>query len=500
MNHHQMHSPLGLPHMRPVAVVPPAAPVHGEKIIKTVRRLIYLYLFLLLIEGALRKWVLPQLANPLLIVRDPVVILIYLFAIAGGVFPRNRFVISISIIAILSWITGILALLPYLPPEVVIFTTGFGFRSNFLHLPLIFLIPAVFDAEHVKRIGWWTIIGMIPMSVLMALQFKASPDSFINRAAGLGEGQQIQTTGGKIRPPGTFSFITGTIYYLSTVTAFLLHAALSKLEYKNWILFASGLSLIVGIGVSGSRGAVLAVALVVASLSVILLIRPDAMTKFGRNLLLAAIVAWAVSYVPVFREGVGLLSERFTESAEAADTTVIGGTMERMLSGFTEPLQILNKAPFWGYGLGVGTNGGARFLTGRSAFLLTENEWSRIILESGPILGLAFLFWRTALAFYIGYLVLKQLMLGRTLPIFLFGAGFFALLNGSFGQPTSLGFAVVLNGLCLAAMNGPKTELKSAPGPKRQTAPRLSSRSAYAERLHGPAAPENGQTNGSADR
>jgi hypothetical protein len=217
-------------------------------------------------------------------------------------------------------------------------------------------------------------------------------------------------------------------------------------------------------------------------------------------LLLVAIVAWAVSYVPVFREGVGLLTERFTESAEAADTTVIGGTMERMLSGFTEPFEIIPKAPFWGYGLGVGTNGGARFLTGRSAFLLTENEWSRIILESGPILGLAFLFWRTALVFYIGFRVFRQLTLGNILPIFLFGAGFFALLYGSFGQPTSLGFAVVLNGLCLAAMNVPKADLELAPGPKRQIAPRLSSRSAYAERLHGPAAPENGQKNGSIDR
>ena len=103
--------------MRPIPVALPAAPVHGDKIIKTVRRLIYLYLILLLIEGALRKWVLPQLANPLLIVRDPVVILIYIVALSGGVFPRNSFVISISVIAILSWITGILVLLPYLAPK-----------------------------------------------------------------------------------------------------------------------------------------------------------------------------------------------------------------------------------------------------------------------------------------------------------------------------------------------------------------------------------------------
>src|SRR5207247_1314928 len=126
---------------------------------------------------------------------------------------------------------------------------------------------------------------------------------------------------------------------------------------------------------------------------------------------------------------------------------------------FTEGVRVINKVPLGGYGLGVGTNGGSSFLVGHAAFLLAENEWSRILLESGPILGVAFLIWRAVLTYRIGRFALRQLTVGNTLPILLFSTAFFALLQGPFGQPTSLGFAVVLAGLCRAAKpNEKRTE------------------------------------------
>ena len=45
-----------------------------------IRKLIWVYFLLLLFEGALRKWFLPSLSQGLLIVRDPIVILIYYLA------------------------------------------------------------------------------------------------------------------------------------------------------------------------------------------------------------------------------------------------------------------------------------------------------------------------------------------------------------------------------------------------------------------------------------
>ena len=470
---------------RSAGQLPPAAG-DAARTIQNVRRLIWLYLTLLIFEGALRKWIVPQFSTPLLIVRDPVAILIYALALRARVFPLNKYVVSLTLIAILSWAAGIIVLSPYVGMKTVLLITAYGVRSDFLHLPLIFIIPAVMDLEDVKRVGWWTIVGMIPMALLMAAQFNAAPESFINRAAGVGEGMQLGAGGGKIRPPGLFSFISGPVYYLSAVAAFLLHAVLAKLPYRTWLLGASGGALLIGMGVSGSRSTVLAVGVVVASLAVILFVRPVLAGKLGRYILFAAVVLWVISYVPVFREGLDILSDRFVEGADNGDSTVVTGLVTRTLAGFTEGLQVLTRAPIGGFGLGVGTNGGANLLVGHAEFLLAENEWSRILLESGPILGAAFLLWRCAITFKVGRFALSQVRRDNPLPLFLFSAAFFALLEGPFGQPTSLGFAVALAGFALAARpKGAEEPPTESTEPEEQLPRRIGRRSAYAERLHG---------------
>jgi hypothetical protein len=172
----------------------------------------------------------------------------------------------------------------------------------------------------------------------------------------------------------------------------------------------------------------------------------------------------------------------------------------RVAGGFTEGLMLLRHAPLGGYGLGVGTNGGAKFLTGQNTFLLAEGEWGRVILESGPILGLAFVIWRTLLTAKLGLISYRLLRRGEILPIMLFCAGFISLLSGQFGQPTSLGFAVFVCGLCLATANrditAPEAEtFTSTDRPLR----RVARRSRYAERLHTSAAPHR-NSDGFTDR
>src|SRR5947209_6667228 len=141
--------------------------IRNEKRIVLIRRLIWLYFWLLILEGALRKWILPQLSNPLLIVRDPVVIAIYFFAFRARVFPKNFWVYALGLIAFFSIVASALVLFPYLRPLQIALVTGYGFRSNFLHPPLIFLMPRVLRAQDVKRFGWWTLAVLVPMAVLM---------------------------------------------------------------------------------------------------------------------------------------------------------------------------------------------------------------------------------------------------------------------------------------------------------------------------------------------
>jgi len=110
----------------------------------SLRILIWSYFWLLLWEGALRKWVFPSLSTPLLIVRDPVVILIYAIAMAEGVFPFNRFILVTIVLAGVSFVAS-LCVFGHL--EIILY----GLRTDFLHLPLIFLMPRVLNKEDVNR-------------------------------------------------------------------------------------------------------------------------------------------------------------------------------------------------------------------------------------------------------------------------------------------------------------------------------------------------------------
>lgn len=472
-----------------------------EKTLRIVRGLIWTYLVLLLLEGALRKWVVPQFSDPLLLIRDPVLLAIYFFALKAGIFPRNAWVTSLWIIGGLSLAVSILVLYPYIPFKFILAVTLYGFRSNFLHLPLIFIIASVFDEENVKKVGWWFLILMIPMTLLMVAQFEASPDAFINRAVGTADAQQLTTAGGKIRPPGTFSFISGPIFFASAAAAFAVFGALRRGTYKRWLLVISTTSLLVSVAVSGSRGYVIAVMIVVMSVLVILVVRPQVVNKFVGTLLIIVVAAVLISRLPVFKEGVGILSERFTASAEAGETSVVGGMIDRVLGEFTEALGNIDKFPLSGYGLGLGTAGGARLLVGRGTFLLSENEWTRILLENGPILGLAFLVWRTAFTFRLFWLSIRALKRNLVLPILLFSSGFVGLLNGQLGQPTTLGFAVVLGGLCLAATRAKEEPVAADSVATEPAAKPLPRRSVYASRLYGPGIPpKRDHTNGSVDR
>jgi hypothetical protein len=476
-----------------------------EKAKRRIRQLIWLYFWLLLIEGALRKWVVPQaqFSNPLLVARDPVALLIYFYALRAGVFPRNWWVVSVLTIGVLCLLATFAQLLPYIAPKTIALVAGYGFHANYFHLPLIFVMASVLRPEDVRKIGKWTLLILVPMSILMVLQFHAGADSFVNRTAG-GEGEMITAGMGKVRTSGPFSFVTGVVAYFALATGYLIWGVLKKGTYKNWLLGAAALALVVGVAVSGSRSVVGACVVVVAVLVPVFFLRPDAVSRLGQILVVTIILGFIVIRIPFVREGIHVLTNRFTEVAEASDQTVASNVISRVFGGFQESLFILSKgiAPFLGFGLGIGTNAGAKLLTGHHVFLLTEDEWSRIFLESGPILGVAYVAWRVAFAIHVGWLSLKSVLLGNLLPLLLFASAFLPLINGEFGQPTILGFVVFATGLALAARNEEEIQVaepEEISAPRAKSGPPVRRLSPYAARLHGSGV-EDDQGNGAVDR
>ncbi|MEP6808721.1 MAG: hypothetical protein ABI992_00635 [Chthoniobacterales bacterium] len=460
-----------------------------ETTLKYLRWTVWTYFWLLLVEGSLRKWVVPQLATPLLLVRDPVVLVAYVLAWRAGIFPRNWWVVSLSIIAGLSFAMALIPLWNYVTPFRILLVAGYGFRCNFLHLPFMFVIARCFRPEDVKKLGWWTLLILGPMALLMVAQFQTSPDSFLNRTS-TGEGEMMTSALGRVRTAGPFSFVVGVAAYFALATAFLVWAALRRDVYRLWLLGFAGSALVIGIAVSGSRTVVAACALVVASLILVFFLRPSAVNRVGQVLIVILIVGFILIKTPIFKEGFNVLSTRFNEVAVANDTSVSGSLVERILDDVEDFRYVYTKAPLLGFGLGVGTNGGAKILTGESGFLLSEVEWSRIFLESGPLLGLAFVLWRVGFTAVVGLQCLGTVIKhGDLLPLLLISASASQLSMGQLGQPTILGFAVFVTGLALAArqQEGAEQDSESVSVFSRELAqppPRLPSNSPNARRLH----------------
>ena len=98
---------------------------------------IWLYFLLWIFEGALRKWILPSLATPLLIVRDPIAVYIIIKALNLNVKFLNPYVVLSAIFTLL----GLVVTLTF--GHGNLFVGLYGARIMMLHFPLIFIIHQV---------------------------------------------------------------------------------------------------------------------------------------------------------------------------------------------------------------------------------------------------------------------------------------------------------------------------------------------------------------------
>jgi hypothetical protein len=146
--------------------------------------------------------------------------------------------------------------------------------------------------------------------------------------------------------------------------------------------------------------------------------------------------------------------DRWNTAAAESEGHAWASLTDRVLSGFTQPFETAASAPLFGYGIGVGSNVGARLLSGRIGFLLAEDEWTKDLLELGPILGTAFLLYRAALTVYLFFISIGALLRNKDpLPMAIWAAVAPAVLLYQWAPPTLLGYSVFGSGLLLASIN-----------------------------------------------
>ena len=415
--------------------------------IKFLKIAIWLYFLLWIFEGALRKWILPSLATPLLVVRDPIAIFIILKALNSGVKFVNPYVVISFIFTLLSLAITLTF------GHGNLFVGLYGARIMLLHFPVIFIIGAVFKQNDILQIGYVMLMVNIVMTVLIYFQFTSPQDAYVNIGIG-GEGSAgFDGAMGYFRPSGTFSFITGLSSFYIVASVFIFYFWLSKKPCSTILLISSTIALLIALPLTVSRGAVIGV-LIVGVFAFL-----GSSTSFKAIIKIVYTVAILSILFVILQKTTTIFNlgtEVFMNRVDTASSQKGGSIVLRSIEGFTLPLIELLDQPILVGNLGMGTNAGAKMLTDKTDFLISEGELGRLGGEQGILFGGGLIALRLILAISLFYQSIRLPNNLKLLPLTLCGTALTLIAQGQWAQPSVLGCAVLAAGLLVASINSNK--------------------------------------------
>ncbi len=416
--------------------------------IRLLKQGVWAYFFLLIFEGALRKWVLPGLADPLLIIRDPFALLLILKAIQGNIWKPGGYVLVM-------WGVTVLSLaLTLIVGHGNLVVAIYGFRITGLHFPLIFVIGSIFSRADVIKLGIWVLWITIFMTILVGFQFYSPQSAWVNMGVGGDEaGSGFSGAAGFFRVPGTFSFTNGLSLFYGLAAAFVFFFWVTKKEEQGnrMLLILATLALVAAIPLSISRTVLFEVILSFLFLICISGQNPKIIKSLLGVLVMAVVVVAVLSNMSFFQTASMAFTERFN-NASGAEGGLEGTLVDRFLGGLYGAVTN-TEASFAGLGLGMGTNAGAQLMTGKRDFLLSEGEWGRLIGEMGFFLGMIAILIRVSLVIALLRKSWRAIGNGHLLGWMLMSFGTLVILQGQWAQPTALGFSSIIGGLVLASFN-----------------------------------------------
>ena len=412
------------------------------------KKLFWLYFLLLIFEGALRKWVLPGLSAPLLLVRDPVAMLIIVEAYRKNKWPERW---SVVIGVLTCALVGLCVLQVTLGDNSWI-AAVYGLRSYLLPFPVAFIMGENLDAEDLRKFGVATLWIMLPLAALEAAQYLAPQGSFLNVGAYKGA-EQIQYAEEHVRASGTFSFVAGPTFYNASCggISFLWPDAR---EVRQEVV-AMGLSVRTGSVGSGRRV-------------------PHSGGRIGRCCGLRGNCR-NVRSITIHQGGQdsppapgrllpGLAPASFLSGLPDPPIAVsqrvqlheggIRHAVEQRTSGSIAAMVV--KTDFSSNPIGIGMGRGAAAVTalatGKAQFIAGEYEFIREMTELGPFPGIAFSLFRFLLALSLTFSAIKCAQRKEPLALLLVTPLFATLCFGTLEQPTDQGFMVICVAFAIAAI------------------------------------------------
>jgi hypothetical protein len=338
-------------------------------------------LVLAILEGALRKWALPQASELIYFLKDFVLVGAYLSYFGSS--QPSKLTLKDETIKGLTYLVAIWCVFEAFNPSLGSPIIGiFGIRNYLLYIPLMWIVPSLFQSEEeLYRYLRGYLLFLIPVAILAIAQYFSPLNSPLNVYAS--DMEHIAVSGGAVRVTGTFSYLAGYSTYLSICLCLLLPLILKQQTILWRLLSVVELSLIVVTSfMTGARGLMIFIALLLVGYIFLEGINNfasliNSLSKF----LLPAIVGLVLA-VTKFNTAI----DSFEARAERTDDL-----LPRMIGMFTEPFRFFQYSLFNGYGAGATfqANEAIRSILhlppGKYIPVYFEGETGRIALELGII-------------------------------------------------------------------------------------------------------------------
>lgn len=346
----------------------------------------------------------------------------------------------------------------------------YGCLPYWFGLTVCFIIGKAMTYNDLLIIGRIMMYATIVNSILLILQFNSPVTSFINYQSGSVDndivGYSVSTLEGGFRPSGLFVYNSqNALFQMLSLAYILFFLFLRPIASNRRLVIASLILNFISLPFTVSRTSVF-FQLGLVAFFVLFCMKNAQRKKLLLYIPIGLLIFGAALMIPEVNTAVHTIAARFANasSAQFQGSTTWSGTLKDvwyrnvvyMVTAIIDPHTIDGDAvPFWGFGQGMSTQVGARFLgiTKNSGFALAEWDGLRIMCESGMILGWMIIFVRVAYAFRF---IFKINEIRRTNKLFALSFLFpfllsFYLLN-NWGNLFQSNFSFLIGGLFFAGM------------------------------------------------
>jgi len=341
-----------------------------------------LFLFLLIYDGALRRWAFPGVQQYLFIAKDALLFLvsIYIFFTIRG--RSKNFVLppSVQLLLLLYGAWVVLAATNTTLPNIAVGI--WGIKSHLLYVSFIMLVPLAFGNLNtlLKTILKIYPFVVIPVCIIGLLQVVSPATSVLNQTiTGNIEGLAFFGNSSLVRVYGTFSYVTGMAAFLQVVAiigcGFYLFGVRSRPFLVSFVLVLAALP------ITGSRAVI--VIFVISLLIMLLMALYAGLLDIGNivKVLLALFIFIVISYL--FHDDAWIaLQERAAGAV---------GEQHRYLIAFTNAFYYFDIAGLFGFGSGSANLGAVGLANTAVPFSWLPmggsfEAWSgRLVIEIGII-------------------------------------------------------------------------------------------------------------------